>query len=82
MKVTLESTSRVVNLETTHNGVMTRVPARVWEGTTDKGVRCYALVTRIAAHKDDDLAEFEHDLQEQIAPSSQAMEVFPLRMVL
>jgi hypothetical protein len=62
------------------NGV--RVPARVWEGRTSGHVRCYALITRIAAHKDDDLKEFERDLQQHAAPSAEAQQVYPLRMVL
>jgi len=40
MKVTLENTSRIVYL----NGL----PARIWEGSTESGVRVHAFITRIA----------------------------------
>ena len=78
MKVNLESTDRIVELQTPTG----KVPARVWEGTTERGVRCYALVTRIAVHKDDDSSEFDRDLQEHKAPSARAMQVFDPRMVI
>ncbi len=54
MKLTLESTSKIVTL----NGV----PARIWEGHTDKGVACHAFITRIAADRQADLSEFETEL--------------------
>ncbi len=78
MRVTIESTDRVV-------GVVIRgvsVPARVWEGKTEKGIPVAVLVTRIAAHLEDDQAEFEHDLKETRAPSRHAIEAFPMRLVL
>lgn len=74
MKVTLESTTRIVTV----NGV----PGRVWEGETDSGVRCYAVVTRIAVHKDDDARQFEAELQECKPPSQRAIDAIPLRLVL
>ena len=74
MKISLESTTRLVDI----NGV----PARIWEGMTDGGVRCYAAITRIAAHNDDDNSEFERDLREHAPPSSAAEIVFPLKMIL
>lgn len=77
MTVTLHSTTKVV--EVLVDGVA--VPARVWEGRTAGGIRCVALVTRIAAAAAEDLAEFERDLAEQSPPSAVA-EAFPLRMVL
>jgi hypothetical protein len=78
MTVTLETTTRIVNVM--QDGVA--VPARVWEGRTDKGVRCHALIVRIAVHRDEDATEFERDLQQQRAPSADAAAIFPLRLVL
>ena len=83
MKVQLESTTKIVELVI--NGVT--VPARLWEGETEGGVPCFALITRIApAIKTPELtaasvAEFERDLKEQRQPSP-AMQSFPLRMIL
>lgn len=83
MQVYLHSTSRVVHLELPAEleGVRVAVPARVWEGRTAKGVPVIAFITRIAAERDQDLAEFEQDLAEQ-RPPSPAAQAFPLRMIL
>lgn len=72
MRITIESTSRLVEI----NGV----PARVWEGTTDKGVPVIAFIPRVAARADHDVTEFERDLQETKPPSADA-QAFPARMV-
>lgn len=56
MKIILESTTEIVNV----NGV----PARVWEGKTEKGIPCFAFITRMGVHKEADTVEFERDLQE------------------
>ncbi len=76
MKVTLESTSKVVEL----NGV----PARIWEGTTEGGVEVHAYVTRIAVREDvipEEMAIFERELLEQRAPSL-AVQSIPLRLII
>jgi len=73
MKITIESTSKIVEL----NGV----PCRVWEGTTAGGVKMHAFVTRVAVHKNDDASEFERELKEQRTPSPE-VDAIPLRMVL
>jgi hypothetical protein len=77
MEIKLHNTSRVVQLEVDGVGV----PARVWEGHTAKGVPVIAFITRVAAERSEDLAEFERDLQEVAVPSP-AVEAWPLRMVL
>lgn len=74
MRVTLHSTTRIVEV----NGV----PGRVWEGTTDKGVTVYAVITRIAAASSANLSDFERELQECAPPTGPSMTVFPTRMVL
>lgn len=73
MKVTLESTTKIVEL----NGV----PARVWEGETESGVKVHAFITRIAVHKNDDASQFEKELKEQRAPSADVAAI-PLRMII
>lgn len=65
MKVTLESTTKIVTLVIDGQDV----PARVWEGKTEEGIPCHALITLIAVHKDEDAAEFERDLQRCKDPS-------------
>ena len=79
MKVTLESTDKIVDLATS-SGI---VPARIWEGHTDTGIACHAFVTRIAVHKDLDASAFERELQEKHAPISAGLSgVYDTRLVL
>jgi hypothetical protein len=80
MKVTLESTTRVVEV-VTPSGI---VPARVWEGETESGIKVVALITRIAHHKRDDAFahEFEAELKAQRTPSEDALKAFPARLIL
>ena len=73
MKITVESTSKVVTL----NGV----PARVWEGHTEEGIPIHCFITRVAVARDQNATRFEVDLQE-CAPPSAAVEVYPARLVL
>lgn len=74
MKITIESTSKVVQL----NGV----PARIWEGQTDTGIKVHCYITRISIDKDEpDASQFEKELQEHRAPSAE-LEAIPLRMIL
>jgi hypothetical protein len=73
MKATLESTSKVVEF----NGV----PARIWEGKTEKGIPFHAFIVRVGVDLSENSAEFEAELKEVRAPSK-AVEVYPLRMVL
>jgi hypothetical protein len=49
MKITIESTDKIVELEI--GGA--RVPARVWEGQTEAGVPVLAFITRISPQTHD-----------------------------
>jgi len=77
MKITIESTTQIVECQTESGTVQ----CRVWEGVTEGGVKVACLVPRIAAHKDEDLSQFERELKEQLAPTL-GLAVFPLRMIL
>jgi hypothetical protein len=77
MKVTLESTTKIVEL--TLNGQT--LPARIWEGVTERGIRCHAYVTRIAVHESLDSSQFEAELQEHRRATA-AIEAIPLRLIL
>ena len=57
------------------------VPARVWEGETEHGIKCHAFITRIGVARDLDAYEFEVELKEQRTPSPE-IEAIPLRMIL
>lgn len=74
MQVQIHSTSKIITL----NGI----PARIWEGITDSGIKVHAYITRIAIDKDEkNAAEFEKELQEHRTPSPE-IEAIPLRMIL
>lgn len=78
MRVTLESTSKVVDI---NNGLK----ARLWEGKTESGVEVHAFITRIAIDKDASpvaIAEFERELLEQRPPTAHLADVYPARMFL
>ncbi|MFL5481160.1 MAG: hypothetical protein ACJ8AK_03140 [Gemmatimonadaceae bacterium] len=87
MKVTLESTTQIAEIANA-DGTHAPLQARVWEGETDSGIKCFALITRIAIHQDDvaRAPEFERELQSQRPPTDisvgRGTGVFPLRMVL
>lgn len=71
MKVTIESTTKITELD--------GVPARIWEGETESGIKVHCFITRIAIDKyEKRVDEFENELQEQKKPSV----VYPLSMIL
>lgn len=73
MKITIESTSRIVEAS--------GIQYRVWRGQTERGVKVQVLVPRIAVLNTDDRSQFEAELLERHAPS-QGPQAFTLRMVL
>lgn len=80
MKVTLTSTTKIVILKQDH--LKDGVPARVWEGETESGIKVHAFITRIAVSKDEpNISEFERELNEQHVPSSE-IESYPLSIIL
>jgi hypothetical protein len=78
MKIMIESTCRMVTICQGRE----EIPARVWEGETEGGVKVVCLITRIGAHKDQDLAQFQAELEETAVPSAEGEGVFPLRLIL
>lgn len=74
MKITITSTEKIVQL----NGV----PARVWEGETESGIRLHCFITRVAIDKNEPrVEEFEAELQQHEAPSAY-INAIPLRLIL
>lgn len=74
MKLAIWNTSRVVTIN--------NVTARLWEGTTDKGVKVHCLITLIAADESADLSEFNAELAEQAEPSPESVLIFPFARVV
>jgi hypothetical protein len=56
VKITIESTTKIVKA----NGI----DCRVWEGTTERGVKVVCLIPNIAAWADQDLTQFDAELRE------------------
>lgn len=71
MKVTLESTDQLVELELDLGNAFALLPARVWQGQTASGTPCFAFIVRIAPEipiDDPRQAEFERELVETPQP--------------
>lgn len=73
MKVTLTNTTKIVDLD--------GIPARIWEGETESGIKIHAFITRVAMNKDEDYSEFEKELQECTEPSAD-IQVYPSSLIL
>lgn len=77
MRITIENTDKIVNLET-QSGV---VPARVWEGQTESGIPLHCYITRVAVAVEHDFSQFERELIPTKAPS-EAVGAIPDRLSL
>lgn len=84
MKITLENTDRIVELDI--DGTI--VPARIWQGQTESGIPVHAYMTRIVpevpltdSRIDELTAEFERELRREATPRA-AVQAIPLRLVL
>jgi hypothetical protein len=80
VKITIESTDEFVEIAA--EDATSGVPARIWQGVTEGGVKVQILVTRIAVSLDDDQSQFEKELRETPVPRADLPRVFPLRMIL
>lgn len=74
MKIQIKSTEKIVHLND--------VPARIWEGKTESGIKVHAYITRIAIDKDEPNHEqFQKELQQHSPPSAEVVAI-PLRMII
>ena len=73
MTITIHNTTRIVRVND--------VPARIWEGHTESGIPVHCYITLIAVHEENDLSQFEAELQEMQPPTA-VVEEISLRMVL
>ena len=83
MKITIESTSKVVTLREPGGQ---SVPARIWEGETDTGIPVFCFITRIAPLIPEPVPpevaqKFAEELLRTLPPRPE-LESFPLRMIL
>jgi hypothetical protein len=64
------------------SSTLTGLPARVWEGKTESGIKVHCYITRTAIDKyEPRMEEFERELLEQKPPSAE-IQAMPLRMIL
>jgi hypothetical protein len=84
MKITIESTAKIVDL--TIGGHI--VPARIWQGETESGIPVHCFVTRIAPeisttdpHIDELTADFERELR-RCADPRVTVDAIPLRLII
>lgn len=84
MKITIESTAKIVTIGVNGNDV----PARIWQGTNEDGIPVVCYVTRIFPeipvtdpnHSELTVA-FDRELKRTATPRP-AIEAIPLRMIL
>jgi len=78
MTMTIASTTKTVTLD----GVL----CRIWEGSTERGVKVHCFIPRVAVAPEDAseeaMAQFEQELAEQRPPSPVIDATYPLRMIL
>lgn len=74
MTITIKSTEQMVTINND-------IQARVWEGTTESGIKVQCLIARIAVGKSENQEQFQRELQEAHCPEP-ASPAFSLRMVL
>lgn len=82
MKITIESTDRIVTVQSGHAGRANAVPARVWQGTTESGIPVVCCITRVAVPAGHPTEEFERELQEHAPPNEHAVKGIPLSMII
>ena len=77
MKITIENTEKIVEL----NGV----PARIWEGETDSGIKVRCFITRviidITDKTNEQIEQYKRELL-QVRPPSVEVEAYPLKLIL
>jgi hypothetical protein len=81
VRLVLEPTDQVVLLQVAGDQVI----CRVWQGESNVGARVAALIPRVAVHKDEPAAAhaaFERALLEVAPAGREAIEAFPLKVVL
>lgn len=81
MKLTIESTTKFVMIKP--NPLSDGVPARIWEGTSESGIKVHCYITRVAIpiEEQENAGQFMAELEECKAPSVE-VEALPFRFIL
>lgn len=82
MKLIIESTEKIVELQPRSGAGA--VPARIWEGETEGGIKVHVYVTRLAVPEGADQSAFQRELQAVGHPrkASAHVEAIPLRLII
>jgi hypothetical protein len=80
MKAQITSTDQIVTVKAI--GYDGHTKARVWEGTTEAGIRFTAYIPIVQVHKDDDNSQFERELSEHKPPEDWTKRAIDARMIL
>lgn len=81
MKITLESTTKIVELGIENTNAF--VAARIWEGATDTGIPVHVYIVRIATEKNP--PENEEELKKELLQCrtpSEGVQAIPLRLII
>lgn len=83
MKIIIENTDKIVQLDASGGEPSASVEARIWEGETESGVPVTCFVTRIIPRTHDEAvnAQFASELREEKTPTLYAQGI-PLRMFI
>jgi len=81
MRVTLENTNRIVEVQRAGHGG-TSVPGRVWQGYTESGIPVVFVVTRVQVAAEFDQSLFQRELTECAAPPRADAQAIPWRFIL
>ena len=82
MKITIVSTDKIVILKP--GELESGIPARVWEGKTNTGIKVVCFIPRIGHNEDAPssvVAEFTKELQECKKPSPEVAAI-PMRLII
>ncbi len=81
MKLTIESTTKIVMIKP--NPLADGVPARIWEGTSESGIKVHCYITRVAIpiEEQENAGQFMAELKECKAPSIE-VEAIPFKLIL
>lgn len=81
MKVTLENTDRIVEVER-QGRAGESVPGRVWHGYTETGIPVVFVVTRVQVPAHCDQSAFQRELQETAAPAGRDARAIDMRFII
>jgi len=82
MKATIYSTSKIVIIKADPLDLDSGVPARIWEGMTQSGIKIKCFITYVAIDKNEkNIEQFEKELLESEAPFIESIDLPFIKIV-